>query len=50
MGKSIADNEILSHYYDNGEVFVVDFDVDKVKPDLSQMKNGTIRFVLKRGD
>ena len=45
---SITDDKILSHYYDNGEVFIVDFDVDKVKPDLSQMKDGTIRFVLKR--
>ena len=47
---SITDDKILSHYYDNGEVFVVGFDVDKVKPDLSQMLDGTIRFVLKKNE
>ena len=48
--KSITDDKILSSYYDNGRTFVVDFDINKVNVDLSDANDGTIRFVLKRGD
>ena len=47
--KGITDDKILNSYYDNGEVFVVDFDPTKVYADISGYYEGTIRFVLKRG-